>query len=457
MRKAVLTFIILALTSPCFAKYSGGSGEPNDPYQIADVTDLLILAADTNDYNKCFILTADIDLDPNLPEGQVFTTALIAPDTNGSNYVFDGTPFIGVFDGLSHRIFNFTIDTNTTFNDYLGLFGDINSGEVKNLGLQNVTVIGEYDSVYIGGLAGQNELGNISNCFSTGIVANGWYSGEMGGLVGKNCGNIRNCYSTCDVRGGFHTSCTGGLVGHNEGNISESYSMGDATSISGGPIGYVYIGGLAGYNKSIINKCYSTGAVSDMGHFPHPGGLVGYSDQGTVLNSFWDVNTSGQTTSAGGTGKTTDEMQTQSTFTDARWDFVGETANGYYDFWRMCNEGLEYPKLAWQYLSGDIVCPDGVDIYDLNELCEQWLFDEIPADLAPPPAGDGIVDFADFAIFADQWGITNDIEELLDFTGQWLKIGLSICSADISPLPDGDGRVDAEDFAIMANDWLEGF
>jgi len=108
-------------------------------------------------------------------------------------------------------------------------------------------------------------------------------------------------------------------------------------------------------------------------------------------------------------------------------------------------------------LSGDITCPDGVDNFDLAELCGQWLFYEIPADLAPPPAGDGIVDFADFDVFADQWGITNDIEELLDFTGQWLKIGLPICSADISPMPDGDGQVDVADFAVMANDWLEGF
>jgi hypothetical protein len=46
---------------------------------------------------------------------------------------------------------------------------------------------------------------------------------------------------------------------------------------------------------------------------------------------------------------------------------------------------------------------------------------------------------------------------LLDFTEQWLKIGLPVCSADISPLPDGDGRVNAADFAVMANDWLEGF
>jgi hypothetical protein len=38
------------------------------------------------------------------------------------------------------------------------------------------------------------------------------------------------------------------------------------------------------------------------------GGLVGLNF-GTVSNSFWDTETSGQSTSAGGTGETTAEMQ----------------------------------------------------------------------------------------------------------------------------------------------------
>ena len=63
-------------------KYSGGAGTTEVPYRIANAADLLTLAADINDYNKCFIMTADIDLDPNIPGGQIFTTAVIAPDVN---------------------------------------------------------------------------------------------------------------------------------------------------------------------------------------------------------------------------------------------------------------------------------------------------------------------------------------------------------------------------------------
>jgi hypothetical protein len=52
------------------------------------------------------------------------------------------------------------------------------------------------------------------------------------------------------------------------------------------------------------------------------GGLVGRNYQGTVSNSFWDTETSGQATSDGGTGKTTTEMQNTATFSGAGWNIV---------------------------------------------------------------------------------------------------------------------------------------
>ena len=104
-----LTAILTLAAGSAFGKYSGGAGEPNTPYQIATKADLLVLAADTNDYNQCFILTADIDLD----QGQVFTTAIISTDY--------GTAFTGTFDGNDHKITNFTINGGS--NEVLGLFG----------------------------------------------------------------------------------------------------------------------------------------------------------------------------------------------------------------------------------------------------------------------------------------------------------------------------------------------
>ena len=52
---------------PALAKYSGSSGTLDDPYQTATAADLIALSEDPNGYDKHFILTADIDLDPKLP------------------------------------------------------------------------------------------------------------------------------------------------------------------------------------------------------------------------------------------------------------------------------------------------------------------------------------------------------------------------------------------------------
>ncbi len=62
----LLLFLAL-FSAPAQAKYSGGAGTPEAPYKIADYNDLYTLADDTEDYNKHFCLTADIDLNPILP------------------------------------------------------------------------------------------------------------------------------------------------------------------------------------------------------------------------------------------------------------------------------------------------------------------------------------------------------------------------------------------------------
>jgi len=80
------------------------------------------------------------------------------------------------------------------------------------------------------------------------------------------------------------------------------------------------------------------------------GGLVGYSSGGTATNSFWDTETSGQATSAGGTDKTTAEMQDIATFSAATWDIVavggpGERNPEY--IWNIVGN-VTYPFLSWQ-------------------------------------------------------------------------------------------------------------
>jgi len=78
----MVAVLLLTIVSTASAKYGGGSGTAEDPYQIATAADLIALGETPTDYNKHFILTADIDLDPNLPGRKVFDKPAIAHDTN---------------------------------------------------------------------------------------------------------------------------------------------------------------------------------------------------------------------------------------------------------------------------------------------------------------------------------------------------------------------------------------
>ena len=89
----------------------------------------------------------------------------------------------------------------------MGLFGDVNNGQIKNLALENVTIADGNNSQYLGGLAGYNR-GTISNCHSTGDVSGGDDTYSLGGLVGKNEGAISNCHSASAVAGGNSSSIT---------------------------------------------------------------------------------------------------------------------------------------------------------------------------------------------------------------------------------------------------------
>jgi hypothetical protein len=120
VRLPLIAICLLAL--PAQAQYSGGSGTAEDPYRIATAADLIALGETPDDYDKHFIRTADIDLDPNLPGRGVFDNAVIAPaarsDGNRQRIWRPGSGFTGVFDGGGHVISRLTIRGQ----GYLGLF-----------------------------------------------------------------------------------------------------------------------------------------------------------------------------------------------------------------------------------------------------------------------------------------------------------------------------------------------
>jgi hypothetical protein len=394
--KAVLVIWILGCSLNASGQwFAGGTGTPGDPYQVATAQQLRFVGYDPNQPHQCFVLVNDIDLDPNLPGGQVFHWAVVLLP-NGT------TTFEGVLDGGGHRIANMTIETlggsggggggrgpaNVTVAapgagwNYLGLFPRIGpGGRVRNLGLVNARIKAGASDGRVGALAGENQ-GTISDCFATGVITGGM---GVGGLVGVNRGTLIHCRANCAVTA---STSAGGLVGADYGTILYCGAEGAVTGTGFGVIGGLAgestggeimmsrasgavtgarnIGGLIGaVDGSAILRCYATGAVQGetwvgglVGSAPFPsgdiawcyaggpvrsttgdevGGLVGLKSTGVRFCYFLDPREGGGPDNGFGTPLTDAQMRRQTSFAD--WDFE--------NVWRLC-EGQDYPRLWWE-------------------------------------------------------------------------------------------------------------
>jgi hypothetical protein len=358
--------------------FAGGTGTEEDPYQIVDWHHLS---------NIRYILSTHYSLMNNLDSTTPGYEELASPTANGGKGWAPIGNFTGTLDGRGYEIRDLFI--NRPDEADVGLFGYVDEGGViKDIGVMNIAVTG---NSFVGGLVGGNN-GTVSNSYSSATVTGSNLC--IGGLVGGNNGTVSNSYSTSSVTG---NSFVGGLVGGNNGTVSNSYSTSSVTgnSFVGGLVGVnIYstvsystvsnsyacgnvtgtffvggllggnagtgnvsnsystgnvtgnssVGGLAGLNLGTVSNSYSTGNVTGDSYV---GGLVGRNnEEGTVTNSFWDTQTSGQATSAGGTGKTTLEMKDFDTFDGVGWDIIligsyaGET-------WYI-DDGNDYPRLGWQ-------------------------------------------------------------------------------------------------------------
>ena len=221
-----------------------------------------------------------------------------------------------------------------------GLVGNNYSGTLDINNSTAASVTGSNGNV--GGLVGYAAASHISNSYVTNAVTG---TTNTGGLIGYAAGSssINHSYVTGAVSG---TDNVGGLVGQSAAGsaITESFASGNVSSVNGtsigglvglnggaitdayatgvvGSAGATKVGGLVGTNTGLITRTYATGAVigdTDVG------GLVGINT-GAVNSSYWDVQTSGMMISAGGTGKTTQEMKTLSTYVGWNIDDTGNT------------------------------------------------------------------------------------------------------------------------------------
>jgi len=300
--------LLIATAALCTAaqavEFAAGTGQPNDPYQIATAEQLIAISDDPNLYNRHFVLVADLDLDPNLAGGQLLSPGLVLST--------------GSFDGGGHSIINLTLSLDRRGTGLSALFASIGPGAVvrdlslegtfaetgmpseagmlasrnegliinchasgtlsflrggglvaENLGfILSSSFAGTIAGPHVGGLVGTNS-GTIHDCSVAGEVVNpGWTRTPVGGLVDVNFGRLTHCHSIATVTGGS------GLIGENGGTVLACYATGDVTS---GPAG------LVGENRGTIRYCYATGDVHASGDVA--GGLVA-SNFGDISYSY---------------------------------------------------------------------------------------------------------------------------------------------------------------------------
>jgi len=410
-----LAAIVLLARAAFAVEFAGGTGKPNDPYQIATAEQLISIGSDPNLLDKHFVLLSDIDFGSDPLTQYRFVQAVIAPEVmyeDENEIWFETWEFNGSFDGTGHTVRNLVIEPDVSY--AVGLFGTVGvRGRVENLSVENAfirgwdasgglvarnygtilrcyasgevsdgmfvgglvgrnhgtialshasgTVSGENQCYYVGGLAGQNFDGIIINCYSDAGVQGGYDSEYLGALAGANTGSIANCYATGSVTAGDDSLFVGGLVGDNMGSIANCYATGSV--LSGAKS--TSVGGLVGNNPfGSIANCYAIGRVSAGPNSENVGGLLGHAiEVGDVSHCFWDVETSGLTQSGGGVGLTTIAMQDANRYLLEGWDWVGERANGTADLWVIPAAG-GYPKLAVFCDSCEVHILEGVGTQD---------------------------------------------------------------------------------------------
>lgn len=228
--------------------------------------------------------------DATITDVHVTGAVLTIGSPDGQNY------FVGGLAGKNAGTISRSSENGTTLGPNLyarvGGIAGANGGSIEDS-----RSAGKIDGYDAGGLVALN-YGQIHRSYATGSQS-GKSVGWVGGIAGYSAGSIVNSYASGTVRGGIYV---GGLVGWSGGAVENSYATGRAVGTGG-------IGGLVGNSTGSVLDSLSVGpVVNEDPNLQGSGGLIGPSSSGTVLQSYWDIETSGQDTSAGGTGKSTRQL-----------------------------------------------------------------------------------------------------------------------------------------------------
>ena len=212
---------------------SGGYGTLKNPYKIGTIQDLDILSKQPSIWNAHFILINDIDA------LETKTSTAYNNGGLGFSPIGNSTKkFVGTFNGKGHVISNLYIKRNQQNVGLFGYVGSgvrVDSLGLENINISNQ---GIYTGALIGFVA-ITEPNSIfaENCYVAGGTVEGYF--DIGGLVGKidDYGIIKNCYSSVTIKCPMIVSngaSSGGFIGNNEGgNIINCYAGGRVDAIDG--------------------------------------------------------------------------------------------------------------------------------------------------------------------------------------------------------------------------------
>lgn len=300
MRKRLLALLLSVVIVILSVPVTVTAGDDVECIEVRTVEDLYNIR---NDLTANYKLMNDIDLTEATAPGGDYDYLGNGWDPIGSNGVYDGNAFSGIFDGNGRNITGMRIEVSssrfpngTKSSRYFGLFSNV-SGIIKDLKIYadisytNTNEINNNNS-YIGTISGySSDSGKIINCMcSSSIISNT----DCDGYGGKNCNSyvggivgvavkitISNCsYSgviTASVNDGDGVSCCGGIVGRTTGGtVSNCINLAEISAIADGYKRdyYAYYshstaGGICGelYSGSIttIKQCYNVGTIKATG------------------------------------------------------------------------------------------------------------------------------------------------------------------------------------------------
>lgn len=251
------------------------------------------LEAVQNDLTLSLTLMADITL-PNtdLATGEEITVENGVP--SGSNWTpmggLSAGPYTGIVEGNSHTITGLRISSTTDATGFIGFLegnADTGTGEVRNLTLADAVVYST--AKYVGGIAGYNKAGTISNCtFGSSTTDGSSVSstdiyGWVGGIVGGTSGTVTSCTNNGTVSSSGTTVWAGGIVGYTSGGTVSGCTNNGTVSASGGSKSTV--GGIVGQSmsSSIVSGCTNKGsATATDTPEAYVGGIVGWNENSTV-------------------------------------------------------------------------------------------------------------------------------------------------------------------------------